>query len=168
MAKRFPPAAARLQPNAQSAYRPGTAHNSARVRAHTLPRIGGAYVAAYDVDTHEVVMAGMGRFPAHSRRAILPASRSLGESRTILQALLMHAARRIPWLGSGPRAADQNISARTGSMSSTQGSQRLHNNRGPHHRGKGGENPPKPTEPHRTPPNPTEPHRTPPKPTKTS
>ena len=63
------------------------------------------------------MIAGMGRFLVQSGDA--PSS-TLGESRTILQALI-HAARRIPL------AADQNISVRTGSMSPTQGSQRLHN-----------------------------------------
>ena len=52
---------------------PGTVHHAG---LHTLPRIGGAYVA-YDVDTHEVVIAGMGRFPAQSGDA---SSSTLGES----------------------------------------------------------------------------------------
>ena len=101
---------ARLLLHVHGVHGPGTVHHAG---LHTLQRVGGAY-AAYDADTHEVVIAGMGRFLVQSGDT--PSS-TLGESRTILKALI-HAARRIPWV------ADQNISVRTGSMSSTQGSQR--------------------------------------------
>ena len=97
---------ARLLLHVNGVHRPGTVHHEGLL---TLPRSGGAY-AAYDADTHEVVVAGMGRFPIQSGDA--PGS-TMGESRTVLQALI-HAARRTPW------ATHQNISVWTDSMSSTQ------------------------------------------------
>ena len=81
---------ARLLLHVNGVHRPGTVHHEG---LHMLPRLGGAYVA-HDADAHEVAVAGMGRFPIQPGDA--PSS-TMGESRTILQALIA------PRTQSGPR-----------------------------------------------------------------